>query len=114
MFVSAGSSYTLIEEEPKNWCEAQHYCRKHFTDLVSISNDSQNHRVISEGKGGTFWIGLLHDDWQWADKSCSTFRQWDNNDILGNCTMQDRYPRMFLYKQDCTAISKLLCSKGKQ
>ncbi|XP_071394172.1 putative C-type lectin domain family 20 member A isoform X2 [Centroberyx affinis] len=67
--------YILIEKK-KNWCQAQKYCRTHYTDLVSISNQTQNQEVIQMGKNRTFWIGLLHDEWEWEDKTCSTFRHW--------------------------------------
>ncbi|XP_060769842.1 secretory phospholipase A2 receptor-like [Neoarius graeffei] len=61
--------YHLILES-KTWYEAQRYCRRNYTDLVSIRNEQQNEEVKTEGsKSNTpFWIGLLCDDWHWSDE----------------------------------------------
>uniref|UniRef100_A0A3B1K8W3 C-type lectin domain-containing protein n=1 Tax=Astyanax mexicanus TaxID=7994 RepID=A0A3B1K8W3_ASTMX len=74
------SSYHLITEN-KTWYEAQSYCRKNYTDLVSIRDQEQNEEVKKEGmKSSTpFWIGLLCDDWQWAGRGRSAYRNWGNN-----------------------------------
>ncbi|KAG8005653.1 C-type lectin 1, partial [Nibea albiflora] len=71
-----GNNYSLVQKE-KNWCQALQYCRKHYTDLVSISSQKQNGEVIKKGNDTTFWIGLLHDNWEWVDRGCSSFRQFD-------------------------------------
>uniref|UniRef100_A0A8C9YDR2 C-type lectin domain-containing protein n=1 Tax=Sander lucioperca TaxID=283035 RepID=A0A8C9YDR2_SANLU len=60
----------------KNWCQALQYCRHVSSDLVSISNESQNDEVIKKGNNASFWIGLMHDEWEWVDKSCSFYRNW--------------------------------------
>ncbi|KAL7842618.1 hypothetical protein SRHO_G00243070 [Serrasalmus rhombeus] len=69
--------YHLISEN-KSWYEAQSYCRKNYTDLVSIRDQNQNKAVKIEGlKSDTsFWIGLLHDDWEWMDGGRSAYRNW--------------------------------------
>ncbi|XP_060762602.1 C-type mannose receptor 2-like [Neoarius graeffei] len=69
--------YHLILEH-KTWYEAQHYCRRNYTDLVSIRDEQQNEEVKTEGLNSTtpFWIGLLRDDWQWSDGGNSTYRNW--------------------------------------
>ncbi|KAG9278355.1 macrophage mannose receptor 1-like, partial [Astyanax mexicanus] len=71
------SSYHLITEK-MTWYEAQSYCRKNYTDLVSIENQTQNEDVRKEGMKSSdfFWIGLLHDDWEWADGGRSAYRNW--------------------------------------
>uniref|UniRef100_A0A8C5F9N6 Si:dkey-61f9.1 n=1 Tax=Gadus morhua TaxID=8049 RepID=A0A8C5F9N6_GADMO len=68
------SEYQLIEQK-KDWCEARLYCRKHFTDLVSINNNTQNEEALRRGANRTFWIGLKHDNYEWEDGQCSTFRE---------------------------------------
>uniref|UniRef100_A0A8P4G6K6 C-type lectin domain-containing protein n=1 Tax=Dicentrarchus labrax TaxID=13489 RepID=A0A8P4G6K6_DICLA len=73
-----GTKYILIENE-KNWCQALQHCRKYYTDLVSIANQTQNETVIKMKNDTSFWIGLMHDEWEWADKSCSSFRKWNTD-----------------------------------
>ena len=67
------AAYQLIEKQ-KDWCEARLYCRKHHTDLVSINNQTQNEEALRRGANRTFWIGLKHDNYEWEDGQCSTFR----------------------------------------
>ncbi|KAL7842619.1 hypothetical protein SRHO_G00243080 [Serrasalmus rhombeus] len=69
--------YHLISEN-MSWYEAQSYCRKNYTDLVSIRDQNQNEAVRTEGlKSDTsYWIGLLRDDWEWTDGGRSAYRNW--------------------------------------
>ncbi|XP_019898225.2 C-type lectin [Esox lucius] len=69
--------YKLVMQN-LNWYEAQNYCRTNFTDLVSIMNDRQNEELKDWGMNSTtpFWIGLLYDDWEWADGGYSAYRNW--------------------------------------
>ncbi|KAG9278353.1 macrophage mannose receptor 1-like [Astyanax mexicanus] len=70
-------SYHLITEN-KTWYEAQSYCRKNYTDLVSIRDQEQNEAVKIAGMKTSdfFWIGLLRDDWEWTDGGRSAYRNW--------------------------------------
>ncbi|XP_010747840.3 macrophage mannose receptor 1 [Larimichthys crocea] len=111
-----GNNYTLVENK-KDWCQALQYCRKHFTDLVSISNPEQNKEVIAKGNGTTFWIGLRHDNWEWVDKGCSSFRKIDNtynNYEDENCTALRRDSKVpdILYQFGCYTGAHSFCSKG--
>ncbi|KAG9278351.1 macrophage mannose receptor 1-like, partial [Astyanax mexicanus] len=84
-------SYHLITEN-KTWYEAQSYCRKNYTDLVSIRDQEQNEAVKKAGMKSSdfFWIGLLRDDWEWTDGGRSAYRNWDagfpRSPTLSNCT----------------------------
>uniref|UniRef100_A0A8C2ZTU8 C-type lectin domain-containing protein n=1 Tax=Cyclopterus lumpus TaxID=8103 RepID=A0A8C2ZTU8_CYCLU len=71
-----GGNYTLINIT-KNWCQALQYCRVHFDDLANINDKRQNENAIKEGKNTNFWIGLMFDEWEWEDGSCSSFRKWN-------------------------------------
>ncbi|XP_044041451.1 secretory phospholipase A2 receptor-like [Siniperca chuatsi] len=107
-----GNNYTLIENK-KNWCQALQYCRKYFTDMVSISNDTQNNKVIQTGKNTSFWIGLLHDEWEWTDKSCSSFREWCDPSYLES--KDDKQCTIFsksLHRLNCKNDKLSFCSKG--
>ncbi|KAL3977343.1 olfactory receptor [Sarotherodon galilaeus] len=102
-FLFADNNYKLIEEE-KDWCQALQYCRRHYTDLVSISNETQNNKVSEKGKNKTFWIGLQHDQWTWADGSCSTYRNWSNSEEK-SCSVFDT---MGLFKMFCNMRIKVI------
>ncbi|XP_076838093.1 macrophage mannose receptor 1-like [Brachyhypopomus gauderio] len=82
-------SYQLVLE-PMSWYEAQRFCREKYTDLISIRDQEQNEEVNLNGKNSTtpFWIGLLCDDWEWADGGLSTYRNWetDQPQTTGDCT----------------------------
>ncbi|XP_029382299.1 macrophage mannose receptor 1 isoform X2 [Echeneis naucrates] len=57
--------------EPKNWGEAQRYCREKFADLALPNNREDMNRLIAAAKesryAGQAWIGL-HDkcNWVWS------------------------------------------------
>ncbi|XP_034001451.1 C-type mannose receptor 2-like [Trematomus bernacchii] len=80
--------YFLIDE-PKNWLEAQSYCRENHTDLVSgithIRSDGFKERVDEfkkrvQDKGiihKVLWIGLFREIWSWSDGKNFSFRHWD-------------------------------------
>ena len=67
------ADYQLIEKR-KDWCAARLFCRRHYIDLVSINNEAQNQKALRRGANRTFWIGLKHDNYQWEDGQCSTFK----------------------------------------
>uniref|UniRef100_A0A8B9JJ68 C-type lectin domain-containing protein n=1 Tax=Astyanax mexicanus TaxID=7994 RepID=A0A8B9JJ68_ASTMX len=85
------TSYHLITDQFLSWYEAQSYCRKNYTDLVSIRDQEQNEAVKKAGMNSStpFWIGLLRDDWEWDDGGRSAYRHWGTDQpqsILGrNC-----------------------------
>ncbi|XP_036927252.1 C-type mannose receptor 2-like [Acanthopagrus latus] len=58
----------------KTWPEAQMFCRKYHTDLVS--GTKQLEERISTITGIPYWIGLFRDPWRWSDGRSSFFRPW--------------------------------------
>ncbi|XP_034001457.1 C-type mannose receptor 2-like [Trematomus bernacchii] len=82
--------YFLIDE-PKNWLQAQSYCRENHTDLVSgithIRSDGFKERVDEfkervkglndEDINKFLWIGLFREIWSWSDGKNFSFRHWD-------------------------------------
>ncbi|XP_069014989.1 macrophage mannose receptor 1-like isoform X4 [Embiotoca jacksoni] len=74
---NASKEFFPINEE-KTWLEAQRYCRKHHTDLISgvwQLNKSRDENVTVSNDH--FWIGLFRDTWRWSDGFGSYFRHWD-------------------------------------
>lgn len=109
----AADAYILVEEE-LTWCQAQRYCRRRHTDLISIYNETENEEVLAEGKNRTFWIGLMHDEWQWEDGTCSTYRSWfwTPADHLSDYAYFDGNTECKL--NQLSSRQSPLCSKGKQ
>ena len=79
-----GEEKYFVIEEPKNWLQAQSYCRENHTDLVSgreninsvIFNDQQSfHDPRDPDK--FMWIGLFREIWSWSDGKSFSFRHWD-------------------------------------
>ncbi|XP_053271406.1 lymphocyte antigen 75 [Pleuronectes platessa] len=107
-----GNNYHLIDHMKKDWCQAQQYCRRHFRDLVNIHNGNQKRQVVEEGRNKIFWIGLLHDEWEWQDGSCSTYRSWKILESSENCAAQYVPYSHALYGYECSSEAGTLCSKG--
>lgn len=101
----------LVEIQMK-WTDAQHYCREHHTDLLSVRNPTENQEVQSMVPAGTLaWIGLLGDSWRWSDGGHSLYRyQWQGLvDNLGggpNCVYI--YNRKWSVRS-CDTKSMFLC-----
>uniref|UniRef100_A0A8C1KNM7 Si:dkey-11o15.5 n=1 Tax=Cyprinus carpio TaxID=7962 RepID=A0A8C1KNM7_CYPCA len=90
---NASTSYVFVYQYT-NWTEAQSYCRKHHTDLVSIRNEIENYRVQSLiPLFKSVWIGLYRTR-SWSDQSNSSFSNWRTGqpDNAGN-------------SEYCTAVS---------
>ncbi|XP_058865065.1 putative C-type lectin domain family 20 member A [Acipenser ruthenus] len=104
--------YTLIQEL-KTWTEAQQYCRKYHTDLVSIKNTSENADLVKKAQGKTFWIGLFNDPWKWSHQGDNyTFHYW-NNEEPNNAGGNDKCVRMFKSgtwgDKDCSVLYPFFC-----
>ncbi|KAG1932499.1 hypothetical protein F2P79_021045 [Pimephales promelas] len=69
-------SYSLIRKN-RSWFEAQMYCRKNHTDLVTIRDEEENDRVKEARNGNdSFWIGLQYNNsLDWFDGGYSDYKQ---------------------------------------
>ena len=104
------AEYQLIEQK-KDWCEARLYCRKHFTDLVSINNNTQNEEALRRGANRTFWIGLKHDNYQWEDGQCSTFR--DIGAYRGDKKCSTIGGEQYMILDQCCNSFAIICMQGE-
>uniref|UniRef100_A0A8C1P0J6 C-type lectin domain-containing protein n=1 Tax=Cyprinus carpio TaxID=7962 RepID=A0A8C1P0J6_CYPCA len=55
-----------------NWIDAQIYCRTHYVDLATITDDTENTflaNILSDVGLSDAWIGLHKNLWLWSDNS---------------------------------------------
>ncbi|CAB1328350.1 unnamed protein product [Coregonus sp. 'balchen'] len=82
---------TLVHEK-KTWEEAVRYCRKHFTDIVSLLSENENNvamrKIQEEIKNTTdsplVWMGLCFHGgyWLWVNGDALEYENregWDDN-----------------------------------
>uniref|UniRef100_A0A8C1YWL9 C-type lectin domain-containing protein n=1 Tax=Cyprinus carpio TaxID=7962 RepID=A0A8C1YWL9_CYPCA len=85
--VSGVNSYVFyFVSEKMNWTEAQTYCRQHYTDLVTVNDQTYIDELLQSlpsGFSSMMWIGLYRMDeyfpwvWVWSDGSKALFTPWD-------------------------------------
>uniref|UniRef100_A0A4W5R885 C-type lectin domain-containing protein n=1 Tax=Hucho hucho TaxID=62062 RepID=A0A4W5R885_9TELE len=80
----------LIVQQQMNWREAQHYCRKHHTDLASVRNQTENNEICQVARCSNVWTGLFKDTWTWSDQSNSSFRYWGDREVNESCAAWNR------------------------
>ncbi|KAI4900124.1 hypothetical protein NFI96_006470, partial [Prochilodus magdalenae] len=116
--VNASQRYVVVSEN-KNWTEAQSYCRKHYTDLVSVRNETENQKLksLTENKYYYFlWIGLYRTR-SWSDGSNSTFSNWrpgqpDNYEQNEYCTAVSFSTFGQWTDENCDQTFPFLCYSG--
>ncbi|XP_067379073.1 macrophage mannose receptor 1-like [Channa argus] len=66
--------------ELKNWTSAQSYCRKNFTDLVTVRNNAENREILNLVQENSWaWIGLFREpNFYWSDQTIFSFSNWDD------------------------------------
>ncbi|KAJ8006557.1 hypothetical protein DPEC_G00108480 [Dallia pectoralis] len=62
-----------------------------------------------------FWIGLLYDDWEWADGGNSAFRKWGNTtDLSDNYTvLHNESSEVNMKNTPIGNVEQTICSKEK-
>ncbi|KAJ8245121.1 hypothetical protein GJAV_G00274950 [Gymnothorax javanicus] len=108
----SGQKYSLIKE-PRSWCDAQRYCRSHYTDLVSIKDETQHGEVNqAAGPEGSFWIGLMHTDREWSDGTCVT--EWESGLGIGaeSCVYVNKWDTKINTEQ-CDLNREGICYKDQ-
>uniref|UniRef100_A0AAQ4QRW9 C-type lectin domain-containing protein n=1 Tax=Gasterosteus aculeatus aculeatus TaxID=481459 RepID=A0AAQ4QRW9_GASAC len=67
----------LVVSTEMSWREAREHCMQRGTDLAIVRNQIQNQGLRSMFNASkAFWMGLFRDEWQWSDRSDSSFRYW--------------------------------------
>ncbi|XP_046723714.1 secretory phospholipase A2 receptor-like [Silurus meridionalis] len=87
------------------WTEAQSYCREHYTDLPSVRNQTDNHRIFNLTGGSAAWIGLYRTR-LWSDKKESAYENWRPAIPNRPAEPDNGVNTMWQYNnQHCTAVS---------
>ncbi|RVE56750.1 hypothetical protein OJAV_G00224660 [Oryzias javanicus] len=103
--------YIVIESQ-KNWCQALQFCKKNHGSLARIKSSEENERAKNESKGLTVWIGLVHDQWEWRDRKCSLYREWDKINDETSVFLKAQKP--YSLDQAASSYDKcVVCSKGE-
>ncbi|XP_033961577.1 C-type mannose receptor 2-like [Pseudochaenichthys georgianus] len=74
-----GEQKYFVIDEPKNWLQAQSYCRAHHTDLVSGITQIRSEEFQSKVGRVWMWIGLFREIWSWSDGKNFSFRHWEDS-----------------------------------
>ncbi|XP_054910664.1 macrophage mannose receptor 1-like [Poeciliopsis prolifica] len=105
-------NFILVDDVEKNWCQAMQHCRTHFANLASIMNEQQNEDLQDKSQEKNVWIGLQHDNFEWADKSCSTYKNL-HRESKGECISFDSNEEELTWNQlTCNSVKHIICYKG--
>uniref|UniRef100_A0A3B4AFI2 C-type lectin domain-containing protein n=1 Tax=Periophthalmus magnuspinnatus TaxID=409849 RepID=A0A3B4AFI2_9GOBI len=119
IFSDSSSKQFILVSVLLSWEDARSYCRQQYTDLAMIEDETENSAVAALMWGGSVWIGLYREGWQWSDGSNSTFTNWANGQPdLGvqNCVVEtaardwhdgwchDSYPFICQKGHDCSIV----------
>ncbi|XP_065118375.1 macrophage mannose receptor 1 isoform X3 [Paramisgurnus dabryanus] len=77
-FICHGESTGYVKLfTPKNWTDAQSYCRQYHSDLATVRSSQEQNQLDAIGVAGqSVWIGLFMDSWQWSDQWDRYYRNW--------------------------------------
>ncbi|XP_015226658.1 PREDICTED: C-type lectin-like [Cyprinodon variegatus] len=75
------AQYVLIPEQ-MTWTASRDFCRKTYTDLVSLRNENEYQTVQNVANGKTVYVGLFRDPWEWSDLSDSSLRYWRESQLI--------------------------------
>ncbi|XP_060888068.1 secretory phospholipase A2 receptor-like [Labrus mixtus] len=108
--------------DPKNWTEAQTYCREKYTDLATVETPEEmkqlNKTVLSSGINLEVWIGVYRKLWKWPDNytnSGAEYRNWRNNNRIINYDFKCYvlFHNGEWYGHDCINAESFICYRGK-
>ncbi len=123
LFVICGLTKALIREHlylsiPKNWPDAQSYCRTYYEDLSTITSQEEQDMLIhlSGGNQNLKWIGLYRhiqstSNWLWSDGNAGSFTDWEErqpNNVNGSQYCVATINKWFDYYCNSLCLSSVL------
>ncbi|XP_035863064.1 C-type mannose receptor 2-like [Sander lucioperca] len=117
-FFCYNDSVILIKKN-KTWENALYYCRDHYRDLVSITNQDEQLWVQERAKMAStpyVWLGLRYtctlDLWFWVTDEMVCYNNWGPDQPEDNCTTAGAMDRegTWVKKHDDNQFN-FICSK---
>lgn len=106
----------IFVTKAKTWLDAQTYCREHYTDLVTIRNQTENDMLAKKIYGTTdfVWMGLFRDKWKWSDQANFTSSTQVTLRRLAGANEECAFTYYSGYIEDypCTATFYFYCDTG--
>ncbi|XP_058614435.1 C-type mannose receptor 2-like [Onychostoma macrolepis] len=101
---NSSQKYVLVTEY-RTWTGAQSYCRETYTDLASVSNETERQQILNSTRyySDYIWIGL-HRNRLWSDQTNSSFTYWLSW-TQGFDAQPDNGAPGQMGAQHCTAVS---------
>ncbi|MBN3299895.1 MRC2 protein, partial [Amia calva] len=105
------SRYLTFVQKEASWNEAQSYCRKTYTDLVTVYSQEDNNNLarLASHSNSSAWIGLHHRAWQWSNEEpvrFNTLGEVDSSDPA-SCVLIS--PNGMWGKADCLEEHQFIC-----
>lgn len=119
--------YYMVRDS-KTWTEAQSYCRKKYTDLVTINSEEDMVRLspMLQGETAQVWIGLYGDfnNWKWSleregfyEEGEAQFRNWhvtEPNTKTGSFICVNIATSGIWSDYSCNGLLPFVCYNGKR
>ncbi|KAL0994950.1 hypothetical protein UPYG_G00129810 [Umbra pygmaea] len=104
---NATKTFVLVEEY-KTWYQAQSYCRKNYTDLAIVRNQTDNDALVIVTQNVNAWIGLYFDG-TWSDNLTNDYLVQFNglNPSCGTANYQNLYYKYYL--ENCNDTFAFVC-----
>ncbi|KAK7940148.1 hypothetical protein WMY93_003474 [Mugilogobius chulae] len=105
-----GQQFVYVDDSV-NWAEAQTYCRQNHVDLVTVTTQAQNDRLVKDT-----WLGLYRhnstDDWKWSqgDAPLTFTNTWhDKIEDDEHCIYKNAGDHGEWKSEKCTSNKKFYC-----
>ncbi|MEQ2160227.1 hypothetical protein GOODEAATRI_031476, partial [Goodea atripinnis] len=113
--IASVTEKVILIKENKTWKDALNYCRDHYHDLVTITNQDEQRRVQEKAKNALtpfVWIGLryicLKEIWFWVCKESLNLERQNDCDMSG--AMETRGEHRWFQRNDTEELN-FICSK---
>ncbi|MEQ2230149.1 hypothetical protein ILYODFUR_026295 [Ilyodon furcidens] len=112
-----GAAQYILSSQQMTWTAARDFCRKHYTDLVSLRNDEEYQAVQNVTNGVNVYVGLFRDPWEWSDLTNSSLRYWResqpiNPELTENCVALLKNESGKWGDRKCTEVQPFICKCG--
>ncbi|XP_008429139.1 macrophage mannose receptor 1-like [Poecilia reticulata] len=109
-----GAAQYIFNPNLMKWTAARDFCRKNYTDLVSLRNDAEYKTVQEVANGTAVFVGLFRDPYDWSDLTDSSLRYWRESQLVNtefhqNCVAMLKTEAGKWGDRNCTEVHPFLC-----